>query len=104
MFFSKAILAASFILFGLAQADFYLGSASGTMEDGGLNTPSLDSYTTYILQIGDQDICDSSTIGGDPSQPSTDPSAPWTNFCGETMSNNSWNVMLDPSDTVSSTL
>ena len=104
MFFPKTILAALVVLFGLVRADFYIGTASGAMEDGGLNTPSIESYTTYILQIGNQDICDSSTIGGDPSQPSTDPSAPWTNFCGETFSNNSWNVMLNPSDTVSSSL
>lgn len=101
MFFSKPTLAASLVLFSLARADFYLGTASGLKEDGGANTPSLDSYTTYILQIGDESICDSNTVGGDPSQPSTDPTAPWTNFCGETLSNNGWNVQLNPDDTVS---
>lgn len=101
MFFSKTIPAASLVLFGLARADFYLGTASGLNEDGGGNTPSLESYTTYILQVGDQDICDSSTVGGDPSQPSTDPTAPWVNFCGQTFSNNGWNVQLNSDDTVS---
>lgn len=98
MFFAKNSLVA-FLAFGLAQADFYFGSTSSVNEDGGGNTPTLDHYQTYILQIEGQDICDSSTVDG--GAQSLDPSAPWPNFCGQTFSNNGWNVQLNTDDTVS---